>query len=65
MEFKLNRVSTRHAQVTVNEAGTGIMDKKEVLEFAKSLVSLADELLEVDDYNMLLAWIEVNRSCKD
>ncbi len=49
MNFKLNHISKRLVEVTVDEVDTGILNKKEALELAKKLISLANELLEVSD----------------
>jgi hypothetical protein len=49
MNFELNHISKRLVEVTVDEVDTGIMNKKESLELAKKLISLANELLEVED----------------
>ncbi len=49
MNFELNHISNRLVKVTVDEVDTGILNKKEALELAKKLISLANELLEVED----------------
>ena len=48
MNFKLSHISNRLVEVTVDEVDTGILNKKEALELAKELISLANELLEVE-----------------
>ena len=49
MVFKLNHISKRLVEVTVDEIDTGILNKKEALELAKELIYLASDLLEVED----------------
>jgi len=49
MIFELNHISNRLVEVTVDEVDTGILNKKEALELAKKLISLANELLELED----------------
>ncbi len=49
MNFELNHISNKLVEVTVDEVDTGILNKKEALELAKKLISLANELLEVED----------------
>ncbi len=48
MNFKLNHISNRLVEVTVDEVDTGILNKTEALELAKALISLANELLEIE-----------------
>ncbi len=49
MNFELNHISNRLVEVTVDEVDSGVLNKKEALELAKELISLANQLLEVED----------------
>jgi len=49
MKFNLHWISSKYVQVKVDETHTGTLDAKEAKELASDLISLANELLAVED----------------
>ncbi len=49
MNFELHWVSSRLVKVSVDEVETGILSAKEARELAIDLISLANDLLRVDE----------------
>ena len=49
MNFELNHIGNGLVEVTIDEVNTWVLTSKGALELAEKLISLANELLEVED----------------
>ncbi len=49
MNFELHWVSRKYVEVSVDEVNTGVLNAEEARELAKDLISLANDLLRVDE----------------
>lgn len=49
MNFELHWISNKYVEVSVDEIKTGTLNSEEARELAKDLISLANDLLSVDE----------------